>query len=138
MAFLLDTNVLSELRKGERCNRSLRLWFSTVDADDLYVSALVVGELRRGIELLRRRGARAATALDRWLNELERSYGDRILPVTLEICRLWGTMSVERPVAPIDGLIAASALHHGMTLVTRNVKDVERSGAHVFDPFSPT
>ena len=137
MAFLLDTNVLSELRKGERCNPSVRHWFSAVEADDLYVSVLVVGEIRRGIELLRRRDTRGATALDRWLSELERSYADHILPVTLEICRLWGGMSLERPLAPIDGLMAATAVHHGMTLVTRNVEDVERSGADVLDPFAP-
>ena len=134
MAFLLDTNVLSELRKRERCNPSVRQWFATIDADDLYVSVLVVGEIRRGIELLRRRDTRGASALDRWLSELERRYGDRILPVTLEICRIWGGMSLDRP---LDGLMAATAVHHGMTLVTRNVGDVERSGADVLDPFAP-
>ena len=137
MAFLLDTNVLSELRKGERCNPCVRHWFSDVEADDLYVSVLVVGEIRRGIELLRRRDTRSATALDRWLSELERRYADHILPVTLEISRIWGGMSLQRPLAPIDGLMAATAVHHGMTLVTRNVSDVERSGAEVFDPFAP-
>jgi predicted nucleic acid-binding protein len=71
MAFLLDTNVISELRKGERCKPSVRQWFSTVEDDQLYVSVLVVGEIRRGIELLRRRDARGATAPGRWLRELE-------------------------------------------------------------------
>lgn len=136
MAFLLDTNVVSELRKRERCNPSVRQWLSAVEADDLYVSVLVVGEIRRGIELLRRRDSRGATALDRWLSELERRYGDRILPVTLEICRIWGGMSLARPLAPIDGLMAATAVHHRMTLVTRNVSDVERSGVDVLDPFA--
>ncbi|MGH7790088.1 MAG: type II toxin-antitoxin system VapC family toxin [Candidatus Binatia bacterium] len=137
MAFLLDTNVLSELRKGERCNASVRRWFLAVDADDLYVSVLVIGEIRRGIELLRRRDLPAATALDRWLSELERRFADHILPVTLEVCRVWGGMSLARPLAPIDGLLAATAVHHGMTLVTRNVGDVARSGAAVVDPFAP-
>ena len=137
MAFLLDTNVLSELRKRERCSPAVRAWFSLVEADDLYVSVLAVGEIRRGVELLRRRDKRGATALDRWLNELERQYADRILPVTLEICRIWGGMSLDRPLAPIDGLMAATALHHRMTLVTRNVGDVERSGVDVLDPFAP-
>jgi predicted nucleic acid-binding protein len=136
MAFLLDTNVVSELRKRERCNPSVRQWFSAVEADDLYISVLVVGEMRRGIELLRRRDKRGATALDRWLSELERRYGDRILPVTLDICRIWGGMSLQRPLAPIDGLMAATAVHHRMTLVTRNVEDVERSGVDVLDPFA--
>jgi hypothetical protein len=136
MAFLLDTNVISELRKRDRCNASVRRWFSTVEDDQLYVSVLVVGEIRRGIELLRRRDVRAATSLDRWLKELERRYGNRILPVTLEICRIWGGMSPERPLAPIDGLMAATAIQHAMTLVTRNVQDVERSGVDVLDPFA--
>jgi hypothetical protein len=98
---------------------------------------LRVGEIRRGIELLRRRDTRGATALDPWLSELERRYADQILPVTLEICRTWGRLSLERPLAPIDGLMAATAVDHGMTLVTRNVSDVERSGADVLDPFAP-
>jgi predicted nucleic acid-binding protein len=136
MAFLLDTNVVSELRKRERCNPSVRQWFTTVEDDQLYVSVLVVGEISRGIELLRRRDARGATTLDRWLKELEHRYGNRILPVTLEICRIWGGMSLERPLAPIDGLMAATALQHAMTLVTRNIGDVERSGVDVLDPFA--
>jgi predicted nucleic acid-binding protein len=137
MAFLLDTNVLSELRKADRCNPRVRQWFAALEADDLYLSVLVVGEIRRGIELLRRRDGRGAAALDRWLSELERRYADHILPVTLEICRIWGGMSLERPLAPIDGLLAATAVYHGMTLVTRNIEDVERSGAVVLDPFAP-
>lgn len=135
MAFLLDTNVVSELRKRERADPGVRRWFATVDDVDLYVSVLVVGEIRRGIELLRRRDAVSAKALDRWLSGLERRYEDRILSVTVEICRVWGGLSLERPLAPIDGLMAATALHHGLTLVTRNVGDVERSGVDVLNPF---
>jgi len=138
MAFLLDTNVVSELRKRERADSAVRQWFSTVEDSDLYVSALVVGEIRRGIELLRRRDADSAGALDRWLSGLERRYEDRILPVTVEICRVWGGLSLDRPLAPIDGLMAATAIHHGLTLVTRNAGDVERSGADVLNPFQPT
>ena len=135
MAFLLDTNVVSELRKRERADPGVRRWFATVDDVDLYVSVLVVGEIRRGIELLRRRDAVSAKALDRWLSGLERRYEVRILSVTVEICRVWGGLSLERPLAPIDGLMAATALHHGLTLVARNVGDVERSGVDVLNPF---
>ena len=138
MAFLLDTNVVSELRKREHADRAVRQWFSLVDDQDLFVSVLVVGEIRRGIELLRRRHAEGARALDRWLNGLERRYEDRILPINVEICRLWGGLSVDRPLAPIDGLMAATAIHYGLTLVTRNVRDVERSGVDVLNPFLPS
>lgn len=102
------------------------------------MSVLAVGEIRGRIELLRRRDSRGATALDRWLRDLERRYGERLLPVTLDVCRIWGGMSLDRPLAPIDGLMAATAVHHGMTLVTRNVHDVARSGVDVLDPFVAT
>jgi predicted nucleic acid-binding protein len=138
MGFLLDTNVVSELRKRERAHPAVQRWFSTVDELDLYVSVLLVGEIRRGIELLRRRDANGAKALDRWLSGLEQRYEDRILPVTAEICRVWGGLSLGRPLAPIDGLMAATAIHHGLTLVTRNLADVERSGVHALNPFVPT
>ena len=135
MAYLLDTNVVSELRKGQRSNRGVRRWFSTVDPAELFLSVLVVGELRRGVERIRRRDLAAARALDRWLQGLGRMYEDRILPVTLEICEQWGRLTVERPIAPIDGLIAATALRHQLTLVTRNVSDVARSGVATLNPF---
>ena len=135
MAFLLDTNIVSELRKRERTDRAVRHWFATVEDADLFISVLVVGEIRRGIELLRRRDAEGARALDGWLRGLERRYEERILPVTVEVCRLWGGLSLDRPLAPIDGLMAATAIHHGLTLVTRNVGHVQRSGVSVLNPF---
>lgn len=137
MAFLLDTNIVSELRKRERADAAVRRWFATVEDLDLFISVLVVGEIARGIELLRRRDVDGARALDRWLSGLERRYDDRILPITVEICRLWGRLSLDRPLAPIDGLMAATAIQHGLTLVTRNVGDVERSGVSLLNPFVP-
>ncbi len=135
MAYLVDTNVISELRKP-RADPGVRAWFERSEDAELYLSVLVVGEIRRGVELVRRRDSSAARSLDRWLNGLQRRYAERILPVTLEICDVWGRLSVEQPLSPVDGLLAATALHHGMTLVTRNVADVLRSGVEVLNPFS--
>lgn len=133
--YLLDTNVLSEIRKGERCNASVKRWFAEVEDDTLFLSVLVVGEIRRGIELIRRRDAATGRALDRWLRGLERRFEERILPVTADICDRWGRIGLEQPLPPIDGLLAATALHHGLTVVTRNVAHTRRSGAQVLNPF---
>jgi hypothetical protein len=135
MVYLLDTNVVSELRKRERCNRGVRRWHASVANEDLMLSVLVIGEIRHGIESLRGRDPTGAHALDRWLRTLESQYEDRILPVTREVCRVWGGLSPQRPLAPIDGLMAATALHHGLVLVTRNVDDVRRSGVEMVNPF---
>jgi toxin FitB len=135
MAYLLDTNVVSELRKRQRCNRGVRRWYESIDDDDLMLSVLVIGEIRHGIERLRSRDPSGARALDHWLHTLESQYEDRILPINLEICRVWGRLSPQQPLAPIDGLMAATALHHELVLVTRNVDDVQRSGVEVINPF---
>lgn len=134
--FLLDTNVVSELRKRQRCDAGVRRWFSEVAADELFLSVLVIGELRGGVERIRRRDSAAARALDAWLRRLEHAYQDHILPVTLEICDRWGRLGVEQPLSPIDGLLAATALQHDLAFVTRNVPDVARSGVDVLNPFS--
>lgn len=133
--YLVDTNVVSELRKRKRANAGVRRWFASCAAEELYLSVLVVGELRHGVELLRRRDQSAARALDHWLRRLAADYGDRILPVTLSICQRWGRVGLERPVAPIDGLLAATAIEHGLTFVTRNIGHVASSGVDAINPF---
>lgn len=135
MAYLIDTNVISELRKGERCEPAVAAWFAAVGDDELFLSVLVIGELQRGVDRIRRRDARAADAIARWLENVTTSYDDRILPITLPIARLWGSLGVPDPLPTVDGLLAATALHHGLTLVTRNEKDVEATGVQILNPF---
>lgn len=136
MSWLLDTNVLSELRKGARANPAILRWLASVDADDLWTSVLVVGEIRKGVELVRARDRRQASSLDRWLSELRKAHEDRLLPVTERIAETWGRMSAARPVSVVDGLLAATAVTHDLTLVTRNTRNVAGTGARVLDPFA--
>ena len=135
MSYLLDTNVLSELRKGKRANPRVVAWFEGVADKEVFISVLVLGELRQGVERVRRRDPAAAARLERWLDALATGYADRALPVDDRIADLWGRLSVPDPLPAVDGLLAATALVHNLTLVTRNVRDVEATGAEVFNPF---
>jgi len=132
---LLDTNVVAELRKGARANPHVRSWFETLDPDAIVLSVLTIGEIRRGIESVRRRDAVTAKALERWLRRLVAEHGDRILPVDLPVTEVWGRLNVPDPLPVIDALLAATAKVHGLTLVTRNVKDVARTGVALMNPF---
>jgi len=133
--YLLDTNVLSETRRP-RGDEGVKRWVSSTPADDLYLSVLVVGEVRRGIERLKRRDPDQAEVYEAWLSTVLRDYADRILPVDAEAADEWGRMSVPDPVPIVDGLMAATAKARGMTFVTRNTADVERTGVALLDPFS--
>lgn len=135
MSYLVDTNVIFELRKGERCDARVAKWFASVAEDDVFLSALTIGEIRRGIERVRRRDPAASMALERWLRELVEAHAERILGVDLEVAEEWGRMNAPDPLPVIDGLLAATAHVHGLTLATRNVRDVERTGVAVVDPF---
>lgn len=114
---------------------SLAAWFSTVEGDDLYLSVLVVAEIRGGIEKVRRRDSAAAAGLDAWLGALVASHAERILPVDLRVAEEWGRLMARRSLPVVDGLMAATALVHGLTLVTRNARDVSGTGAVVLSPF---
>jgi len=135
VSFLIDTNVISEIRKHARCDRNVAAWYASIDDGDLYLSVLVMGEIRKGIELARRRDRAKAAALESWLNEVDAALGERILPIDREVTDEWGRMSAERPIPVIDGLLAATAKVHRMTLVTRNDSDVAGLGAKVLNPF---
>lgn len=136
MRYLLDTNVLSELRKGQRASPAVLDWFAAADDSSLFTSVLVFGEIRRGVEVIRKRGdAIAAVALEQWLARLRESFADRLFSVDEAVADRWGSLNVPDPLPSVDGLLAATALVHGLTLVTRNVKDVVRTGVRVVDPF---
>lgn len=134
MSWLLDTNVVSELRKGDRADPRLRAWFADVEDADVFTSVLVLGEIRRGIESIRRRDTSGALAIEQWLVRMAVGFGDRVLPVDARVADRWGTLNVPDPIPTIDGLLAATALIHDLTLVTRNTKDVARTGVRTFDP----
>jgi predicted nucleic acid-binding protein len=135
VSWLLDSNVLAELRKGPRANASVMAWFAATDEADLFTSVLVLGEARRGVESIRRRDAVAAQALEQWLLRLRETFADRVLPIDEDVAERWGTLNVPDPVPAVDGLLAATALVQDLTVVTRNVRDMERTGARLFNPF---
>ncbi|HEX3554602.1 MAG TPA: type II toxin-antitoxin system VapC family toxin [Thermoanaerobaculia bacterium] len=136
MSYLVDTNVVSELRKGRRCDPGVAAWFAEISSEELFLSVLTLGEIRKGIESIRRRDQASAEVLERWLHELAATYADRILPVDQAIADQWGRFNVPDPLSMLDSLLAATASLHGMTLVTRNLKDVERTGVDCLNPFS--
>lgn len=135
MSYLLDTNVISELRKGERANAGVTAWTAQAGDDELFLSVLVVGEIRKGIERVRRRDVAQAEVLDAWLGRITNDYANRVLPITSEIAETWGRLNVPDPLPVVDGLLAATARAHGLTVITRNVADIARTGVPVVNPF---
>lgn len=135
MSFLIDTNVISEVRKGALCDGNVAAWYASVADSDLYLSALVLGEIRKGVELARRRDPAKAAALQVWLDAVAASFADRVIPVDRPVADAWGRMSAIRPVPVIDGLLAATAEVHGLTFVTRNAADVAGLGARILNHF---
>lgn len=134
MAYLLDTCVLSELRKP-KTDPGVTAWMAGLQPEEAFLSVLTLGEIRRGIELRRTRDQVAARALERWLLGLEAHYGDRILPISAAIADRWGRLSPSQPLPVTDGLIASTALEHKLTVVTRNTGDFARTGVSLVDPF---
>jgi len=134
--FLLDTNVISELRKGKRGDAALTRWARGVDLAACWVSAVVVLEVERGVRQLERRDSDAGLILRRWLaGEFTSRFQHRVLPVDAEVARMAASMQVPDPLPDADALIAATALVHGLTVVSRNVRDFQRTGVAFVDPF---
>ena len=136
MSYLLDTNVVSELRKGPRCDPGVASWFAGISSEEIYLSALILGEIHKGVENIRRRDQAAAEALEGWFQELVATHSDRILPIDQAIAEQWGRFNVPDPLPVLDGLLAATASVYSLTLVTRNLKHVERTGVDCLNPFS--
>ncbi|GMV20605.1 MAG: ribonuclease VapC [Acidimicrobiia bacterium] len=136
MTYLLDTNVVSELRRGPRADRGVLEWFEAREADELALSVVTIGEIRQGLEQLRRRDRPQAELLDRWLRGLTQFYGDRLLDIDGDVTDEWGRLRAGRGVPVIDALLAATARVRGLTLVTRNVRDFAGLHVRLLSPFS--
>jgi len=136
--YLVDTNVISEVRKRERADKGVMAFFRKAAQEDadLYLSVVTVGELRRGVEIIRHRGDKAqATRLENWLDGVLLEFASNILAVDEEVGQLWGRLRVPHPEHSLDKLIAATALIHDLIVVTRNVDDFAGTGARVVNPF---
>jgi hypothetical protein len=135
LSYLLDTNVLSETRKRNPDARVLA-FLTGADPSTLYISVLTLGELRKGVAQKQRSDPAAAAGIAVWVDGLELGYADHILSIDVPTARLWGEWSAQRPRPVIDTLLAATAVAHGMTLVTRNIGDVQDINVPLHNPFS--
>jgi predicted nucleic acid-binding protein len=136
--YLIDTNVISEARKRAKANRGIRVFFDRVSREGIlvFISVITVGELRRGVELIRHRGdRRQAERLEMWLETLLIEYQDSILDIDQDVAQLWGRLRVPHPENALDKQIAATALIYDLTVVTRNQADFLQTGVRVLNPF---
>ncbi len=135
MSYLIDTNIISEVRKGDRCDPKVSAWYASIADEDIFLSTLVLGEIRKGVELARSRDPQKSKALERWLRKVETTFEGRILGIDNAVSDRWGRMSAIRPIPVIDGLLAATAIINSLTLVTRNDRDIAGLGVKVLNPF---
>jgi len=136
--YLVDTDVISEIRKGEKANEGVRSFFESAARQglDLYLSVVTIGELRQGVERIRHRGDGVqADLLERWLRQVSRAYADAILPIDEETAHVWGRLRVPNPENPLDKQIAATALIHDLTVLTRNTEHFAPTGVRLKNPF---
>jgi len=132
--YLLDTNVISETRRS-RPDEGVLAFLASVDSNSLFVSVLTMGELRKGVAAKRRADPRAADGLGQWVDEIETSFSDRILPITAAIARGWAEQTAGRTLPVIDTLIAATAIAHDLALVTRDTKATKETGVRLINPW---
>lgn len=134
IGYLLDTNVISETRKI-RADPRVTGFLEAASGERLFLSVLTLGELRKGVAARRRTDAQTADRLAAWVDEIERTFTDRVLPVDAPIARIWGELSADRSLSVVDTLIAATAIERGLTMVTRNTRDVAATGVTVLNPW---
>jgi predicted nucleic acid-binding protein len=133
--FLIDTNVICELRKGPNANAAVRAWFRHHAKHPHYLSVLTVGEIRRGVEQIRIRDSAQALVFEKFLSEIRVVFEGRILEIGVEETEKWGCLSPRERLPDIDALMAATAMVHGLVIATRNVNDFVRSGATLVNPW---
>ncbi|WP_290649761.1 type II toxin-antitoxin system VapC family toxin [Aquisalimonas sp.] len=136
--YLIDTNVISEARKGRRANPGIRRFFDGVvrQEQSVFLSVVTVGELRRGVDLIRHRGdEEQAIVLEKWLTGILNEYGEYILDIDVEVAQVWGRLRVPGPENALDKQIAATALIHDLIVVTHNESDFDGTGVQVLNPF---
>lgn len=137
--YLVDTNVISEIRKADKANAGVADFFRQVTAQGaaVYLTSITIGELRRGVELIRHRGdAPQAQSLERWLEDLLRDHEGSTLVLDVDCAQVWGRLRVPHPGNELDKQIAAIALVNDLTVVTRNVSHFAHTGARLLNPFS--
>ena len=136
--YLVDTNVISEMRKRKSANRGVQSFFRHAIQDNtaLFISVITIGELRRGVELIRYRGDELQAAqLESWLETLLVQYGENILDINPDVAQLWGRLRVPHHENALDKQLAATALIYDLTIATRNQKDFSKTGARILNPF---
>ena len=136
MNVLVDTNIISELKRGRKATPRVVTWFSTIPPERVFTSVVVLGEIRRGIELVARRDKMQAELLERWYASMRHRLGDRVLPVDEPVMSTWARISVPDMLPAYDGLIAATALVHELTVATRDTSDYRRVGVSGVDPWA--
>ena len=135
MNFLLDTNVISEIRKGRRTHPQVSHWWASTHASQIYLSVLTLGELRIGIEKIRVKDQRQAMHLKVWFDRLILVFADRLLPVDQQTAEIWAEIGVDRTLPVIDSLLAATAIARNLVFVTRNIRDISDCGVRLLNPF---